>query len=65
MPIIRQTESITDEFCAKSTDTQGNDVPATYSTSVNLFTWKQFTSQKNFGCLGLTLNKKTFYVMIV
>ena len=29
MPIIRQIESITDEFCATSNDTQGNDVPAT------------------------------------
>ena len=37
MPIIRQIESITDEFCAKSNDTQGNDMAATYSTSVNLF----------------------------
>ena len=34
MPIIRQIESITDEFCTTSNDTQRNDVPATYSTSV-------------------------------
>ena len=47
MSIIQQIESITDEFCTTSNDTQGNDVPS-YSTSVNLFhletvhQWKEF-----------------------
>ena len=49
MPIIRQIESITDEFCATSNDTQDNDVPA---MSVNLFHLETVYRSKDFRQFG-------------
>ena len=54
MPIIRQIESITDEFCTTSNDTQRNDVPATPGV-LKLFHLETVHQSKEFRQFGLHL----------
>ena len=51
MPIIRQIESITDEFCTTSNDTQRNDMPATPRV-LNLFHLETVYQSKEFRLFG-------------
>ena len=51
MPIIRQIELITDEFCVTSNDTQRTDVPATPQV-LNLFHLETVYQSKEFRMFG-------------